>query len=604
MQRKAAQFLLAEKSRRWSFNYWTRKAGEENGVPYPAYPDDLDDTFAALAALVRHDPAIIDGRAFAAIAKLLTARETDVGGPYRTWLVSDGTAAAWQDVDPVVNSTIGYFLSLIGVSLPLLENFINDAIYKDRFISPYYPGMLHAGYFISRYYKNTNRKDRQTTNSVPAQEKLANEVTMRLLNGAGGSTGITTLERAMAISTLINLGHGENIPPSTIDVLAAEIEREGFRAYAFCVDPSRDGKRTYAGSSALSAAFYAEALSLYEKTISANTIATSAAAPAAHDHIRALARASCREANTDLRKAALLQIERTTDERITTLAYEFCHILYRNGVIVPQDIVEQLALANLFGWMAYTIYDDTLDGDDDGGPLLLPCANLFLRSLTKIYAALDARLPGTWALFENVMNRIDNANTWEQSNCRFGEKTSLPSFGDHQILADRSIGHAMGPLAMLLFAGHDARSAEYTCVEQCFRHYLIARQIHDDAHDWEEDLLRGRVNSIGTLILQNFQKRQGENNADLTTVIAALPELQKLFWKEIIDDTVRTINFHITAARNARERSRLLNDSDFLESALHKLEAAAHRAISERDNAHLFLNEYKKSPAPDKCTMP
>ena len=94
-----AQFLIGQKSERWSFNYWARDTGDTSGAdggtgaPYPPYPDDLDDTFAAFAALAVHDPAIIDGHALAAIARLLTAREAGEGGPYRTWLV-DGDAAA------------------------------------------------------------------------------------------------------------------------------------------------------------------------------------------------------------------------------------------------------------------------------------------------------------------------------------------------------------------------------------------------------------------------------------------------------------------------------------------------------------------------------
>ena len=153
----AANFLLGQKSERWSFNYLARGATRENaGLPHPAYPpypDDMDDTFAALSALVRYDAGVIDGHAAAAIAKLLIAREAREGGPYRTWLIGDDAAAAWQDVDLVVNSTIGYFLSLIGVRLSRLEDFIDNAVRENRLSSPYYPGTFHVGYFLSRFYK-------------------------------------------------------------------------------------------------------------------------------------------------------------------------------------------------------------------------------------------------------------------------------------------------------------------------------------------------------------------------------------------------------------------------------------------------------------------
>jgi hypothetical protein len=270
--------------------------------------------------------------------------------------------------------------------------------------------------------------------------------------------------------------------------------------------------------------------------------------------------------------------------------------------MAPLDIVEQLSLANLYGWMAYAIYDDLLDGEGD--PSLLPCANFFLRVLMEIYYSLDARIAGAQSLFCRTMNRIDGANAWEQRYCRIpcalasappdGQPLprALPSFDEHQTLADRSIGHAMGPLAELLHIGYPAYSEEYKNVELFFRHYLIARQLHDDAHDWTDDLSRGRINSVSTLILGCFRKKYSDEDNGSMTIIKTLPELKKIFWEKIIDDVVRTITSHITVAREARERSRILTDTDFMESALRNLESGARRAIKERNEAVIFLNDY------------
>jgi hypothetical protein len=310
-----------------------------------------------------------------------------------------------------------------------------------------------------------------------------------------------------------------------------------------------------------------------------------------------MARLSCRVLSPDLRVATLAQIEKTSDERITMLAYEFRDMLYKNGVLIPCEIVEQLSLANLYGWMAYEIYDDVLDGEDQCGddPLLLPCANFFLRSLSKIYASIDALIPGARSLFDGTMNCIDGANVWEQRYCRDAAQRTLPRFGDHQTLADRSVGHIMGPLAELLHAGYMPNSREYKNVELFFRHYLIARQLHDDAHDWADDLSRDRVNSIGTLVLRRFKEKYPDTHNDRPPValLNILPELRKIFWEEIIDDASEMIRSHITTARDARERSIILADTDFMECALRNLESGARRAIKERDKALVFLNDYK-----------
>ena len=608
-----AQFLIGQKSERWSFNYWARDTGDTSGAdggtgaPYPPYPDDLDDTFAAFAALAVHDPAIIDGHALAAIARLLTAREAGEGGPYRTWLVDGDAAATWQDVDVAVNSSIGYFLSLIGVRLPRLEHFLDSAVRKGRLASPYYPGIFHVGYFLSRFYKADKIR-----NGAWAAKRLADILLARLLQN--NSTDITPLECAMAISSLINLGYADNIPVEIPDLLAARTDREGFLPYAFCIDPARGGRRCYAGASALTAAFSAQALAQYSsqdyKTFGhASANAGAATATDGHDHIRDLARDVCHDLGNNVRAMALARIKKTSDEKITALAYEFREALYRNGKIVPFDIVEQLSLANLYGWMAYDIYDDALDDDDGHNPSPLPCANFFHRALMETYSALNARIPGVRSLFDDMMDRMDDANAWEQDHCRIAINggtledaalpMALPQFGSYQTLADRSIGHAMGPLAELLYAGYAPSSEEYKNTELFFRHYLIARQLHDDAHDWAEDLLNGRVNSIGALVLQRFRERYCNDRGSGPTAPTAtiIPELRKIFWKGTIDDAIRMIDANIAAARRARERSIILTDTDFMEDVLRALASGARRAGKERNEALAFLKDYRTNPA-------
>ena len=492
----------------------------------------------------------------------------------------DDAPAAWQDVDPVVNSTIGYFLTLIGVRLPWLERFLKDAVSKGQLASPYYPGIFTAGYFLSRFYKNYGSSD-----TADATDKTLADIISKRLHGDTA----TTLERAMAIASLINLGDaGAGTVSIAADLLATQLEREGFLPYAFCIDPARDGKQCYAGASALTAAFCAAALTGAQSKNSISHNAITRPTPTIHDHIRNLARAACRTLDSDLRAMAIAQIEKVSDEKITTLAYDFHESLYKKGIFVPHDSIEPLSLANLFGWIAYGIYDDALDGED--GATLIPCANFFLRALTEIYHSLDARAAGIASLYKNTMNRIDNANAWEQHHCHI-TGDSLPAFGNHETLADRSIGHAMGPLAMLLLAGYEATEREYKNVESFFRHYLIARQLHDDAHDWAEDLLRGRMNSVSAIIFGRYKEKYSTGGEEM---ILILPQLKKIFWEEAIDDVSTMIISHVDDARRARESSPL-SDTDFMESALRRLTAGARRAVAERNEALVFLKDYKNA---------
>ncbi|HUC20934.1 MAG TPA: hypothetical protein VMR98_05605, partial [Candidatus Polarisedimenticolaceae bacterium] len=89
-------FLLEHRSSAWSWNYWQRDCKDYTDR---AYPDDMDDTICALAAVNIHSPTEFDGTLQAALAKLLIATEEKPAGPYRTWLVDRGADVDWLDVD-------------------------------------------------------------------------------------------------------------------------------------------------------------------------------------------------------------------------------------------------------------------------------------------------------------------------------------------------------------------------------------------------------------------------------------------------------------------------------------------------------------------------
>jgi hypothetical protein len=578
IQKRAAKFLLDEMNPGGSWNYWSRTAKEWKTMPYP---DDLDDTFAALAALQQYDPKLIDGKVLASVAKLLTALEVRVGGPYRTWLVDTNSDEKWKDVDIVANSTIAYFLLLMDVRLPNLDRFMDEAIRENNLVSPYYPGLCQVAYFVARAYRGKHK------------EILAGLILAHLEKHG---PEITPLERAMAITSLVNLGFAEKIPGRELENLSERIKKEGFKPYAFCIDPLRDGKTSYAGASALTAAFCVEAFAKYSKEKHAAEPASDKTAAMSDrtlffEKIKTAAKRECETSGKCLGKIALKKIEAVTDEKIILLAKDFQQSLGKRGSSIPAETIERLSLANLYGWLAYAIYDDFLD--DEGNPLLLSAANLFSRKLAEQYAALDKSIFGATALLLSIMDEIDEANMWEQINCRIPKDKkgclpkNLPSFGNYDNLASRSIGHALGPLTILLSLGHERGSKEFLAAESFFRHYLIARQLHDDAHDWADDLMRGRITSVGTLILEKYKP---ESHSSL--VADNLPALKKFFWTKTIDDTVAAITSHIAAAHHALEISGVVHPT-FMETALLSLERGAQKALSERDEALKFLEEYR-----------
>lgn len=116
---KAVAYLLQQKSEYWSYNYWERNSEESIQKPFP---EDLDDTFCALAGIQLFDDQVIDGDALAKIVHLLTLAEQREGGPYYTWLTPSDADHVWKDVDVAVNSNVAFFYRYRRSSYPMWSN--------------------------------------------------------------------------------------------------------------------------------------------------------------------------------------------------------------------------------------------------------------------------------------------------------------------------------------------------------------------------------------------------------------------------------------------------------------------------------------------------
>jgi hypothetical protein len=233
---------------------------------------------------------------------------------------------------------------------------------------------------------------------------------------------------------------------------------------------------------------------------------------------------------------------------------------------ISQDFLITLGLANLYGWMAYRIYDDFLDGE--GNAVKLSFANLCLRELTTIYSSI---IPEK---FQKVIDSQDSANTWEVVNARFDPKAfppkDIPNYGDLSQLANKSFGHALGPIAILTKLGYSSNSFKMKNFLTFFRHYIIARQLNDDAHDWEEDLERGQINAVGVKILAKTKDKS---------------KMQEVFWQKVYEDIAALVFFHTDLARKAMPS---------MENLVNPIEKSIQKGLKERKESIDFLKAYSK----------
>jgi len=227
---------------------------------------------------------------------------------------------------------------------------------------------------------------------------------------------------------------------------------------------------------------------------------------------------------------------------ITLLATYFADALAEQ---TNTDILHELGLANLHGWLAYTLYDDILDKEDDGRFLSL--ANISLRRSYLRYLEVGNTHVD---LVTSVFDHVDQANAWELAEARAitaGDTITLPAlprYSNRMQLAYRSYIHVLGPFLIAAEAGLSQKQQRK--IQLAWRHYLIGRQLNDDLHDWQDDLRSGQLTYVVCTLLRNQAIKPGNYS---TSQLAS--SLQKRFITQTVRQICPMITGHIQKARAA-----------------------------------------------------
>jgi hypothetical protein len=581
IRQKLAAWLQGQKSAHWSFNYWARSAPQRQTMPYP---DDLDDTFCALIALHEHDQTTIDPACLGSMVKILIAAETGVGGPYRTWLTAKSAAAEWQDIDVAVNSNIACFLGKVAQPPPSLTQLMEEVILSGSYTSPYYPSPYPLFYYIARAY------------SGPHARKLASDILRVRRNGWWSSP----LKTALALAALAALGETKGLTAAFKQLEASQLPNGSWPAEAYCIDPAIQGAQYFSGAPALTTAFALQVLAA-QKPISPKPIPSSPDKTAAklYDDIWKTVTDDLKNLAPALRSQSLQVLARVrrggAGEQICLLPYAFNASLC--GPLNPDQtaILMQLGAANLYGWTAYTVYDDFLDNTPH--PEHLSTANFALRQSVRYFEQAgrgDDFTDLVWETFE----RIDSANAWEIKHCRLpvNKKTfrleRLPAYTKTLNLANRSLGHTLPALGVLSATGLAVNDKNVQRVRLALRHYLVARQLNDDLHDWEEDLRAGIVTYVVTALLQDAGLKPGEHS-----FAAVIPKLQQQLWRGgTLQRICQTITNHTALARTAASASQLLISPNMISQLVDSIDQSVTDTLKEQTNAEKFLTSFSGTP--------
>lgn len=282
--------------------------------------------------------------------------------------------------------------------------------------------------------------------------------------------------------------------------------------------------------------------------------------------------------------AMLLRADKTGEIRLMPQ-------LFAGSLAVSSDISNDqlvlLGVANVFFWIGGMLFDDFLD--EEGKPELLPIATVAHRHALALYRQITAHNPRQYEHLETYCLRADHANAWEVTHARVRVTkgiitlSELPEYGDHWTLADRSIGHLFGPL-LIMRQLSDATDVQLAHAEQGLRHYLIARQLNDDIHDWRKDLGVGQLSAVVVALLSGAGVRPG--NHRLTTLI---PTIEQHFMDRGLEFVGDLLEQHTALARESLAASGLVATAGGLNNLITRQESIMHAALETNDNYHKFL---------------
>lgn len=303
--------------------------------------------------------------------------------------------------------------------------------------------------------------------------------------------------------------------------------------------------------------------------------------------------------NSEMKELAMNGIKKTIsgnrDKQMSLIAYYMKQALGKKAEKISDALAAEMGLANIFFWTAFIIYDDFWDEDEAADPRILPIANLYARSYVDFFDSILPESTGFRKFFHDLMDGLDAANNWETIHCRAEVRGSkfiipdnLPDYGDYEFKYRPASGNILGPIAMLVSLGYGLDSPEVKNLISYFRNYLIAMQINDDAHDWEEDMKRGHLSTVVVMLLKDsgWSKKEIDLETDLL-------ELKKVFWFKTIAKIAQTAINHTEKSREYLRSMTVLENPTPLERFINLTEGVAKKALKEQKESVDFLRIYK-----------
>jgi hypothetical protein len=280
----------------------------------------------------------------------------------------------------------------------------------------------------------------------------------------------------------------------------------------------------------------------------------------------------------------LLKIQAANKNHEITLLPTF----FNNALLIGRtnkDTCLKLGVANVYCWLAYTLYDHMLD--DKTNTEYIPLANIARQRSRSLYHS-TCNEPNMRNFIDHTFMQMDAANAWETAHARFSASgtvpVELPDFGDGHQLAHRSFAHVLGPL-IIVHQQAQTTPLQRQLLHQSLTYYLIARQLNDDAHDWQDDIQNGELTYVVTNLLQRMP-HAGQRVQEI------MPKLQTLFWREASVDICQLILSHVARGKKLLAATNLIKSDSSFTQLYDDIAAAAHNSQTLRQNGIEFAQKF------------
>ena len=508
-------------------------------------------TFFVLSKIKKNQVSALS----AAFTLQLTKQEKIPGGPYYTTQSS-------HEIDPVHNAIIHLALQGFGVHLNQLESFLTERIINKDWQSK---NVISAWFNLYLIWRTLSIESKKSL--IPYLQEFETSEPV-----------VDTLDLACKILITENFDLAKSGFPEQSNYSVREV-----------IKNQEDHPATsISGSAHLNASLWALVWNRLDKITNPEAVFNSVFSekyPDVKDEAIQMVARKLSKLEPGLQERGLYSLGQMLitpiSEEVTLLSIDLDSAL---GASLPKEIHVKLGAANLFGWMAFHLYDNCYE--ENGVSVELSLANICLRSATTLYCQVSEALKIKPSLVLQTLDAIDEAHAKEVADTVELRQSLLNQERWTGItvrhIAERSFGHCLGPL--LVCHSLEPNLGLLGQIKKLFNHYLTARQMCDDLHDWSKDFMEHRVTSVTKTL---FFTTQAFTNINLF-------QAKKIFWNEGLDLLIQQARQEVSLAKQLNESIRWPKHCPLiLQSAITRLEESLLQAQAEREAMKSLINTFK-----------